>query len=68
MSVERFKHYVTEDGEIRIEGDAESLRLFANQILNLTARPYVDGSHAHFDEAAYSDPGSASLVVIRVGS
>ncbi|WP_370221232.1 hypothetical protein [Qipengyuania sp.] len=61
----RFRHIVHSDGMIEIEGDQGGLREFAGQILRLIAKPYVDGAHIHFDEAASSDQGSQPMIVSR---
>ena len=60
-----FRHIVHSDGMIAIEGDQGGLREFAGQILRLIAKPYVDGAHIHFDEAAFSDEGSQPMIVSR---
>ena len=60
-----FRHIVHSDGVIEIEGDQGGLREFAGQILRLIAKPYVEGAHIHFDDAAFSNQGSQPMIVLR---
>ena len=58
-----FRHVVTEQGEILIEGDKRGLQMFASQILRLLSRDYFDGVHQDFDIHAPSDQGSVRMTI-----
>ena len=59
------KHFVSDRGEIHIEGDDNGLKHLASQILRLLARDQFDGIHQDFDIGVPSDEGSCRMTILR---